>query len=218
MTAIFQKEFKAFFSNMIGYVVVAALCFFFGFSYVNYNVYRGYPYFGIALSGVVVYLLILVPILTMRSLSDERKTKTDQLLLTAPVSVAKIVLGKYFAMMAVFAIPLLISCVFPLIQLTQTYHSLLIDYVSIFAYFLLGGVYISIGMFVSSLTESQIISAVVSFGVFYLMSAMENIAGHIPETSYVNAIGFCVVALIICVIIYIMTKNLYASEIGRAHV
>lgn len=213
MIAVFQKEFKSYFNNMIGYAVIAALSFFLGYAYCYYNVKVGYPYFGIALSGMVVYLLILVPILTMRSLSDERKTKTDQMLLTSPVSVTQIILGKYLAMMAVFAIPLLIACVYPLLLAQQTYHSLLIDYSCILAYFLLGGVYIAIGMFISSLTESQIISAVLSFAVFYLMSVMESLTIHIPDASYANAVGFCIIALIIALIINHITRNLYAAAV-----
>ncbi len=211
MIAVFQREFKSYFSNMIGYVVVAALTFFLGYAYCAYNVGAGYPYFGISLSAMVVYLLILTPLLTMKSLSEEKKTKTDQLLLTAPVSVTQVVLGKYLAMMAVLGIPMLISCIYPLLLLQQTYHSLLIDYCCILAYFLLGGVYIAIGMFVSSLTESQIISAVLSFAIFYLMSIMQSLTSHIPEASQANAIGFCVLALVIGLLIYHVTKNFYAA-------
>lgn len=214
MIAVFQREFKSYFNNMIGYVVIAALCFFLGDAYCSYNVKYGYPYFGIALSSMVVYLLILTPILTMRSLSDERKTKTDQLLLTSPVSVTQVVIGKYLAMLAVFAIPMLVACVYPILLAQKPYHSLLIDYCSILAYFLLGSVYISIGMFISSLTESQIISAVLSFAVFYLMSTMESLTEHIPEASYANAIGFCILALVVALVINHITKNLYAAVIS----
>lgn len=214
MIAVFQREFKSYFNNMIGYVVIAALTFFLGYAYCYYNVYVGYPYFGISLSGMVVYLLILMPVLTMRSLSDERKTKTDQLLLTSPVSVTQVIFGKYLAMMAVFAIPMLIACVYPVLLAQQTYHSLLIDYCCILAYFLLGGVYIAIGMFISSLTESQIISAVLSFAVFYLMSVMESLTSHIPEASFANAVGFCILALVIALIINHVTRNLYAAVIA----
>lgn len=211
MKAVFQREFKSYFNNMMGYVIVAAWCFFIAYSYCAYNLSYGYPYFGIALAGTVTYLLILTPILTMRCLSDEKKTKTDQLLLTSPVSVTQIVLGKFFAMAAVFGIPVLISCIYPLTLLQMESHSMVIDYCSIVAFFILGCAYISIGMFISSLTESQIIAAVLSFAVFYLMSAMENITANIPETTYINALGFCVIALIIAIIVYYTTKNLYAS-------
>jgi ABC-2 type transport system permease protein len=127
------------------------------------------------------------------------------------VSVTGLVLGKYLAMLAVLAIPMLISCIYPILLAQQTYHSLLIDYCCIVAYFVLGGVYIAIGMFISSLTESQIISAVISFAVFYVMSIMENLTSHIPDASYANAIGFGIVALIIALLINHITKNLYAA-------
>lgn len=213
MIAIFQREFKSYFSNMIGYVVTAVLTFFFGYAYCVYNVSAGYPYFGIALSVLTVYLLILTPLITMRSLSEEKKTKTDQMLLTAPISVTKVIMGKFLAMMAVLGVPMLISCIFPLLLLQQTYHNLLIDYCCIFAYYLMGGAFIAIGMFISSLTESQIIAAVLSFAVYYLMTVMESLTSYIPETSIAGTIGFCLLAFIIALIIYRVTKNFYASFI-----
>ena len=110
-----------------------------------------------------------IPVLTMRSFADDRKTKTDQLLLTSPVSVPKMVLAKYLSMVTVFAVPALISCLCPLIIKMNGTAYLKTDYASILAFFLLGCVYIAIGMFISSTTESQIIAAVGTFGVILLL-------------------------------------------------
>ncbi|MBR6897528.1 MAG: Gldg family protein [Lachnospiraceae bacterium] len=211
MAAIFRREFRSYFTGMIGPVVVALLLLFLGLYYSVYNVISGNPYFGRAISGAAGYLIVIIPLLTMRSLPEEKKTKTDQMLFTAPVSTTEVVLGKYFAMLAVFSIPVLISCVFPVILGTKPSHSYLIDYSSIAAFVLLGAAYIAIGMFISSLTESQIIAAIMTFAAFFLMSMAPTLAGFIPETTYINAIGFCVIAVIFALIINHLVKNLYIS-------
>lgn len=118
----------------------------------------GIPLF-LPLSGSSLFIfMVVVPILTMRSMADERHTKTDQLLLTAPVSVTAVVLGKYFAMLTVFAVPVAIACLCPLIIALNGTAFLLADYGAILAFFLLGAVEIAVGMLISSLTESQIIA------------------------------------------------------------
>lgn len=163
MKAIFKREFRSFFHNMTGPVFMAAIFVFMGIYFVAYNMVQGYPYFTAAMSGMSFIMLLAVPILTMRSFAEERKTKTDQLLLTSPVSVTKIVLGKYAAMLAVFG-NLYADSLY-----SADRHSFLrrridsADYSAILGFFLLGAAYIAIGMFVSSLTESQIISAVATF-------------------------------------------------------
>lgn len=99
---------------MTGCVFIAFLVMFTGIYFMAYNLNAGYPYFSYTLSGSLIVFLVGIPLLTMRSFSEERKTKTDQLLLTAPVSLTKVVLGKYFAMVTVLAVPNVIFCLFPL--------------------------------------------------------------------------------------------------------
>ena len=98
MTAIYKRELKSYFNSMTGYVFIAFFTAFMGIYFMAYNLYSGYPYFSYALNSTMTILLIAVPVLTMKSFAEDKKTKTDQLLLTAPVSVTQIVLGKYFAM------------------------------------------------------------------------------------------------------------------------
>ena len=102
MLAIFKREFKSYFQNVIGWLFVAALLAVYGLYFYVYNLKNGYPYISYDLKGIGFIMMIAVPILTMRSLSDEKKTKTDQLMLTSPVSVGRIVAGKYLAMAAVY--------------------------------------------------------------------------------------------------------------------
>ena len=95
MSTIYRRELKSYFDSMIGYLIIAFLVFFLGIYFLAYNLSGGYPYFSAALSGMTVMMLIAIPILTMRSFSEERKNKTDQLLFTSPVSIWGIVWGKY---------------------------------------------------------------------------------------------------------------------------
>lgn len=219
MIAVWKREFKAYFDNMLGYVIVAVMALFFGLYFTVYNIQVGYPFYAYALYGVLSYLSILIPLLTMRSLSEERKSKSDQLLLTAPVSVTKIVMGKYLAMLSVYALPILMSCIYPLI-ITMTGDAmkgvnvtqyLLTDYATIFAFFLLGASYIAIGMFLSSVTESPIIAALLSFGVLFLMQIMSGIAVYVPVTEGKNALIFVAVAFVVALLIYKMTQSAYAA-------
>lgn len=186
MKAIYKREFKSYFDSMIGYVFVAFVIAFIGIYFMAYNMYSGYPYFSYSLSGATLIMLLAVPVLTMKSFAEERKTKTDQLLLTAPVSLTKIVLGKYLAMMTVFAVPMVILCACPLIISAFGNAYFAVDYASILAFYLMCGTFVAMGMFISSLTESQIIAAVGTFAlmlVLYLwMSLMEFLPTSVKET------------------------------------
>ena len=169
MKAIYKRELRSYFNSMIGYIFIAFFVAFMGFYFMAYNLYNGYPYFSYTLSATITIMLIAVPILTMKSFAEDRKTKTDQLLLTAPVSVTQIVLGKYLAMVTVFLIPMLISCICPLIIKANGQAYLRTDYSTILAFFLMGCIFIAIGMFISALTESQIIAAVGTFGILFVL-------------------------------------------------
>ena len=138
MLAIYKRELKSYFHSMTGCVFIAFLVMFTGIYFMAYNLNAGYPYFSYTLSGSLIVFLVGIPLLTMRSFSEERKTKTDQLLLTAPVSLTKVVLGKYFAMVTVLAVPNVIFCLFPLLIKLQGTAYLLVDYSSIAVFFLLG--------------------------------------------------------------------------------
>ncbi|MBE7719685.1 MAG: ABC transporter [Lacrimispora celerecrescens] len=192
MAAIYRRELKAYFQSMTGYVFIAFMVLFVGIYFMAYNMMSGYPYFSFTLSGMVTIIMIGIPVLTMRSFADDRKTKTDQLLLTSPVSVTQMVLGKYLSMTTVYAIPVLLSGICPLIIKLNGNANLKADYASILAFFLLGCVYIAIGMFISSLTESQIIAAVGTFGIILLLLLWPNLVGFLPTSASGSAIGFLI--------------------------
>ena len=136
MAAIYKKELRSYFTSMTGYICMAFMLVVIGIYYAVINLASGYPYFGYTLSCVIVLFLLMTPVLTMRILAEEKSRKTDQLLLTAPVSLWKIVVGKYLAMVTVFGLALLVTCFYPLILSRFGTVSLSMAYTAILGYFL----------------------------------------------------------------------------------
>lgn len=190
MAAIYKRELKSYFYSMTGCIFIAFMTLFLGIYFMSYNLGSGYPYFSFSLTGMLSIMMFSIPVLTMRSLSDERRSRTDQLLLTSPVSVTGIVLGKYLSMITVFAATVLVAALCPLIIMANGTAYLAADYASLLAYFLLGCVYISIGLFLSSLTESQIIAAVSTFGVLLLLFLWPSLMMFLPAAASGCAVGF----------------------------
>lgn len=182
MFAIYKRELVSYFRSFIGFLFVAITMLFMGLYFSFINLMAGMPWFSQVIASVAVIFLISVPILTMRILAEEKRSKTDQLILTAPVSVTGIVLGKYLALLTIFLIPVAITCTFPLIMSQFGTVPMTEAYVAIFAYFLYGACMIAIGIFISSLTESQVIAAVVSFAVLFLGWMMSSITSSLPVT------------------------------------
>ena len=211
MTAIYKRELKSYFQSMTGYAFVAFMMLFTGIYFMAYNLNAGYPYFSYALASTMFIFMIAVPVLTMRSFAEERKSKTDQLLLTAPVSVTEVVLGKYLAMVTVFLMPVLLCCVYPLIIKMQGTAYLKADYAAILVYFAIGCVFIAIGMFLSSLTESQIIALVSTFATLLVLNLWSGLISFLPTQAFYNLIGLFIILILICNFIYRMTKNWFIS-------
>lgn len=207
MLAIYKRELKSYFQSMVGCVFVAFLVAFTGIYFMAYNLTAGYPYFSYTLSGSLIVFLVGVPLITMRSFSEERKNRTDQLLLTAPVGLGKIVMGKYLAMVTVIAIPNVIFCVFPLIIRSQGTAYLMVDYLSIGVFFLLGCVYAAIGMFLSSLTESQIIAYISTFGILLVLYLWDGILSMLPGSAISGLIGVLILLTAAAFYVWRMTEN-----------
>lgn len=180
MLAIFKHEFKSLFNNVIGWLFVGVTLGLYGLYFFVYNLSYGYPYVSYSLSAISFVFMITVPILTMRVLAEEKHAKTDQLLLTSPVSMGKIVLGKFMALGAVYTICIAVISISPLVLRIFGEVALLETYTAILGFWLYGLSCIAIGMFASSLTESQVISAVISFVLIflgYMMSSLTSIGG-----------------------------------------
>ncbi|MBO4390997.1 MAG: ABC transporter permease subunit [Lachnospiraceae bacterium] len=207
MLAIYKRELRSYFHSMIAYLFIAGLCFFIGVYFLLVNVVQGNVYFCRILSNIMFLFMFIFPILTMRSMAEERRSKTDQLLLTSPVTIPEIVMGKFCAMATVYAVPCLIAAVCPLLMLFLDEHHLTTDLVGIIPFFLVGCVYIAIGMFLSSLTENQIIAAALSVIVFLLLYLAPAFQAFYPESALASAIGLGVLAVFIAFIYYSFSKN-----------
>ena len=168
MSAIFKREFKSYFQTVIGWLFIAASLLIFGLYFYVYNLNYGYAYISYSLSAISFVTLITVPVLTMRILAEDRRNKIDQLILTSPISVEKVVFAKFLSMAAIFSITIGIICLAPIFMSFFGTIPMLESYVAILGFWLYGLTCIAIGTFVSSLTENQVISAIATFALLFL--------------------------------------------------
>ena len=211
MKAIYKREIKMYFNSMIGYVFIAFFVLITAIYFSIQNIVVLSPDFQNILSNVIMMFLILGPMLTMRLLSEEKNKKTDQLLLTAPVSIPSIVLGKYFAAVTVFLISLLITGIFPVILAffgTVAVAQIIGTYIG---FFLLGSAFIAVGLWVSSITDNQIVSAVATFAAIFLLLMVQTIVKAASGSQGFSLMFAGIIALIIAFYFYYNTKN---SEIS----
>ena len=213
MKAIYKRELQSYLQNMTGVVFIAFLCGFVGIYFMAMNLSYGYPYFSYTLTSVMFILMIAIPLLTMRSFAEDRKNKTDQLLLTSPVSLTSVVLGKYFSMVTIFAIPVAVFCLYPLIIKAQGTAYLKVDYCSILMFVLLGCVYIAIGMFLSALTESQIIAVISTFGALLVVYLWDGLSSFMPSSASGNAVALGILWSMAALVVYQIMKNWIVSGI-----
>lgn len=213
MLAIYKKELRSYLTSMAGYVFIAFILLILGIYFTAYNLQYASPDFGVTLSAVTFLFLIITPVLTMRILAEEKRNRTDQLLLTAPVSVWKIVLGKYFSMITIYAIPIIIASVYPLIMGRYGTVSYAMAYTAILGFFFLGCAQIAVGLFLSSVTESQVIAAVLTFGVLFCSFVMEGIESFFSDTALSSMLAVLVLAVLLALVIYQMTKDVLLSSV-----
>ena len=211
MKAIFSREFNSYFNGVIGYVFSAAVLVFTGIYTVAINLKGASADFEFVLVQLCIILIIAVPVLTMRSVAEERRQKTDLLLYSLPLSSAKIVLGKYLAMLAVLVLPIIILGCYPLILSSYGNVPFITVYGTILAFFLMGAALISIGLFVSSLTENQAFAAALCIIIMLVNFFIVSLADFIPAAGSSSFIAFIVAVLLLGVIMELLTKNTYAS-------
>lgn len=185
MMAVLKRELKAYFTSVIGWIFLAAFFFVFNLYFVANNLIYGTPYLSYSLSNVAFVLVIIIPILTMRSMAEDRRTKTDQLLYTAPVSIPKIIIGKFLALAAIFSVVIGAICLCPLLLSRFGSVPMAESYAAILGIWLYGCLSIAICVFVSALTESQVIAAVLSFALLFIGFMMQQITGLISSSDNV---------------------------------
>ena len=211
MTAIFKREFKSCFTGMIGWVIAAVSLFFLGLYFTNRNLLYASSDFASVLYTMTMILLFLLPAISMRSFAEERKNKTDQLLLTSPVSIPAIVAGKFLAELAVFALPLAAAVVMPLLLQAFGTVSLVAAYSALLGYLLLGGACLAVGTWISALTENQILAYLATFGALLVAYLMNGIQTMFTTGNLLAFIVFMIVLLVASVLVGVICKRLVAG-------
>ena len=211
MKAIYKKEMRAYFTQMIGYVFLAFLLLFFGIYYTLFNVYGTNGNFQFVLSDVTIFFFVLIPALTMRLFSEEARQKTDQLLFTSPLSIAAIVLGKFFAALSLFLIGVGVTVVMPF--LLRNYGELPVSQIAgtYIGFILLGAACISIGVFISVLTESQLIAAVGTMAAIFVMFLINIIAVHMPTSTIASLVFVLFIIIAVAAVWYNSTRKVFAA-------
>lgn len=207
MLAIYKKELKSYLTSMQGYVFMAFIMLVLGIYFTAYNLNYASPDFGTTLNSVTFVFLIITPILTMRILAEEKRNKTDQLLFTSPVPIWKIVFGKYLGMVTIYLIPVVITLFYPLILAKYGTVSYPMTLTAIVGFFFLGCANIAVGLFLSSITESQLIAAVLTFVVLFCSFVMNGIESFFSQTAMASMLAFAVLAVLIAMVVYQMTKD-----------
>lgn len=194
MGAIYKREMKAFFTSPIAYIYLAIFYAISAFYYVGSNIMGATTDMSYAFLGIFMIIMLFIPLLTMRLMSDEKKQKTDQGLLTAPVNLAEIVMGKFFAATTVFVIGMAIYVPYVLVLYSLAGN---LPWATIIGHFvgllLVGTSFISIGLFVSSLTEIQIVAAIISLLINFLLYMIDIFASRVtfaPLKQVMVAVGF----------------------------
>lgn len=207
MTAVLKHELKSYFRSMTAYVFGAGLLLAVGLGAMLYNIEAAVSNFEFALSYFSIIFAVIVPILTMRVIAEERKQKTDQLLYSLPITTTQVVVGKYLALLTVYMIPLCIVAVYPLIfsQFGDVY--LLTSYGSMLAFLIMGAALIALGVFISSLTDNQGFAAGIGIAVILLNYFSVSLSEYVSSTAFGSIVAICVIILALGAVIKHLTKN-----------
>ncbi len=207
MTAVFKHELRMYFRSLTAYVFGAFLLVFVGLGAMLYNIQAAVSNFEFVLSFSSLGFVVIVPILTMRVIAEEKKQKTDQLLYSLPVTTTQVILGKYLALLVMYLIPMVVICVYPLIfaQFGDVY--LLTAYGSLFAFYLMGAALIAIGVFISSLTDNQGFAAGIGIAVILLNYYSVSLSEYVSSTAFGSVVALLVLALILGSVIHHLTGN-----------
>ena len=207
MTAVFRHELHNDFHALTTYLFGACLLAFIGLWAMMYNLRASVSNFEYVLEAGCLAFVVVVPILTMRTIAEERRQKTDQLLYSLPITTLQVVLGKFLALLAVFAVPLCVIAVYPLIFARYGEVYLPTSYGSLFAFFLLGAALLAVGMFLSSLTENQGFAAGIGIAVILLNYFSVSLSEYVSSTALGSAVALYVLIILLGVLIKHVTGN-----------
>ena len=211
MMAVFEKELRAYFHGVTGFVFSAFLLLFVGIYMMVGCLYGLSPHFEYVLGSTTFIFLIGIPLLTMRSVAEEKRLKTDQLLYALPLSMTRVVLGKYLALLVVLALPMLVMGLYPLLLTSFGEVNLRAAYASLFGFFMLGACLSAIGLFISSITENQVTAAVLCLVTMLVLYFMSGLASYISSTAAASVTAFAVLIVVLSVILWLLTRNTVVS-------
>lgn len=207
MNAVFRHEVSSHFHSLSAYVFGAFLLLFGGVYTMVMNLNNLMTNFEFVMGNMAFIFLIIVPILTMRVLAEERRQKTDQLLYSLPISMTDVVLGKFGALLVMLLIPLAIIALYPVVLSAFGNIHFPTAYGAMLGFFLLGAALIAIGLFISSITESQAVAAGLCFVVMLLNYYISDLATFVAATAFASFSAFAAVIVILALLINMMTKN-----------
>lgn len=216
MTAVYKRELKSYFTGITGFLFAAFILIFAGIYTMVYNLSGYCSNFEYAVQSMAFIYLIAVPVLSMRVLAEERKQKTDQLLYSLPLRLSDVVIGKYLAMVTVLALPLCVMALYPLVLSQFGTVSFGPAYATLFAFFLLGAALLSIGLFISSITENQVSAAVISLVVMLVLYFISGLAGYVSTDASASLTALIICALVLAVVLWLLTKNGIAAVLTAA--
>ena len=207
MIAVWKHELKTYFHSLTAYIFGAFLLAFIGLGALRYNIQAAVSNFEFVLSYGCLIFVVIVPILTMRVIAEERRQKTDQLLYSLPITTVQVVLGKYLALLVVYAVPLCLISLYPLIFSQYGDVYLPTSYGSILAFLVLGAALIALGMFLSSLTDNQGFAAGIGIAVILFNYYSVSLSEYVSSTAFGSMVAICVLILALWGIIRYLTKN-----------
>ena len=207
MKAVCKHELRNYFHSLTAYVFGAFLLAFVGFGAMLYNLQAAVSNFEYVLDFGSLVLVVIVPILTMRVVAEERRQKTDQLLYSLPITTFQVIVGKYLALLVIYLIPLAVISIYPLIfsQFGDVY--LPTSYGSIFAFFLMGAALIAVGVFLSSLTDDQGLAAGIGIAVILFNYYSVRLSEYVSSTAAGTAVALLVLILAVGAVVRYLTKN-----------
>ncbi len=207
MLAVLRHEIRIYFHSFTAYIFGGVLLLAVGLGAMLYNLDAAVSNFEYVLDIGSIAFVVVVPVLTMRVIAEERKQKTDQLLYSLPISSAEVILGKYFVLLVVFAIPLLIVCAYPLIFAQYGEVYLPTSYGSLAAFFVMGAALIAIGVFISSLTDNQGFAAGIGIAMILLNYFSVSLSEYVSASSVGTAVTLFVISIAIGLLVWYLTKN-----------
>lgn len=207
MGAIFRHELRNYFHSLTAYVFGAFLLAVIGIGAMYYNLEAAVSNFEFVLSFASIIFVVIVPILTMRTLAEERRQRTDQLLYSLPITTTQVVLGKYLALLVVYLILLAVISLYPLLFSRFGDVYLPTSYGSLFAFFMMGAALLAVGMFLSSLTDNQGFAAGIGVAAILLNYYSVSLAEYTSSTAMGSLIALYVIALLLGVVIHNLTRN-----------